>query len=66
MNDEMSNKIKELSEKRNAALIEKYKALFVKNNAAADYREKLETFNEIDNQLQEALQKEANNDATKH
>lgn len=62
MNDEMNDKIKELSEKRNAALIEKYKALFVKNNAALDYREKLETFNEIDNQLQEALQKEANND----
>lgn len=55
----MNDKIKELSEKRNAALIEKYKALFVKNNAAADYHEKLETFNELDNQLQEALQKEA-------
>lgn len=66
MNDEMSNKIKELSEKRDAALIEKYKALFVKNNAAADYREKLETFNEIDNQLQEALQEEANNDTRQH
>ena len=62
----MNDKIKELSEKRNAALIEKYKALFVKNAAAADYREKLETFNKIDNQLQEALQKEANNDTTKH
>lgn len=58
----MSDKIKELSEKRDAAMVEAYAALFVKNNAAADYREKLETFNEIDNQLQEALQKEANND----
>lgn len=62
----MSDKIKELSEKRNLAIDEMYKALFAKQNAAADYREKLETFNEIDNQLQEALQKEANNDATKH
>ena len=62
----MNDKIKELSEKRDLAIDEMYKALFVKNNAAADYREKLETFNEIDNQLQEALQKEANNDATKH
>lgn len=62
----MSDKIKELSEKRNAAMDEMYKALFVKQNADADYREKLETFNEIDNQLQEALQEEANNDAAKH
>lgn len=58
----MNDKIKELSEKRDAAMVEMYKALFVKRNATADYREKLETFNEIDNQLQEALQKEANND----
>lgn len=58
----MNDKIKELSEKRNAALIEKYKALFVKNNAAADYREKSEIFNKIDEQLKQALQEEANND----
>ena len=58
----MSDKIKELSEKRNAAMDEMYKALFVKQNAAADYREKLETFNKIDEQLKQALQKEANND----
>lgn len=58
----MNDKIKELSEKRDAALIEKYKALFVKQNSAADYREKLETFNGIDNQLQEALREEAEND----
>lgn len=59
----MNDKIKELSEKRIIAMDEKYKAMFVKQNAAADYREKLETFNKIDNQLQEALQEEANNDA---
>lgn len=62
----MNDKIKELSEKRNAALIEKYKAMFVKQNAAADYREKEKIFNKIDEQLKQALQKEANNDATKH
>ncbi len=62
MSDKTSDKIKELSEKRNAALIEKYKALFVKNNAAADYREKLETFNEIDEQLEQAKKEEAEND----
>lgn len=62
----MSDKIKELSEKRDLAIDEIHKALFVKQNATADYREKLETFNKIDRQLQEALQKEANNDATKH
>lgn len=62
----MSDKIKELSEKRDAAMEEQYKALFVKQNATADYREKLETFNELDKQLQEALQKEANNDTAKH
>ncbi|MFU0537466.1 hypothetical protein ACMZ7J_03100 [Gardnerella greenwoodii] len=62
----MSDKIKELTLKRIVAMDEKYKAMFVKQNAAADYREKLETFNKIDAQLQEALQEEANNDATKH
>lgn len=58
----MSDKIKELSEKRNAAMDEMYKALFVKQNAAADYREKLETFNEIDKQLEQAKKEEAEND----
>lgn len=62
MNDEMSDKIKELALKRDAAMDEMYKALFVKQNATVDYREKSNIFNEIDNQLQEALQKEANND----
>lgn len=36
----MSDKIKELTKKREAAMIEKYKAMFVLQNAAADYREK--------------------------
>lgn len=55
----MNDKIKELALKRIVAMDEKYKAMFVKQNAAADYREKLETFNKIDNQLQEALREEA-------
>lgn len=59
----MSDKIKELAHKRLVAMEEKYKAMFVKQNAAADYREKLETFNKIDEQLKQALQEEANNDA---
>lgn len=59
----MSDKIKELALKRDAAMDEMYKALFVKQNAAADYREKLETFNEIDNQLEQAKKEEAENDA---
>lgn len=59
----MSDKIKELTLKRIVAMDEKYKAMFVKQNAAADYREKLETFNKIDNQLQEALREEAENDS---
>ncbi|MFW0893511.1 hypothetical protein ACJV45_00560 [Gardnerella sp. Marseille-Q9181] len=58
----MSDKIKELSEKRDAAIAEMYKALFVKQNAAADYREKLETFAKIDEQLEQAKKEEANND----
>lgn len=60
----MNDKIKELREKRDAAMDEKYKAMFVKQNADADYREKLETFNKIDEELKQAVQKEANNDAT--
>lgn len=55
----MSDKIKELSEKRDAAMDELYKALFVKSNATADYREKLETFNKIDEQLEQAKKEEA-------
>lgn len=47
----MSDKIKELSEKRDLAMDELYKALFVKQNSAADYREKLETFNKINEEL---------------
>lgn len=62
----MNDKIKELSEKRNLAMDEMYKALFVKQNAAADYREKEKIFNKIDEQLKQALQEEANNDATEH
>lgn len=58
----MNNKIKELREKRAAANFEKHVALFAKQNACADYREKLETFNKIDEQLQKAVQEEANND----
>lgn len=37
----MNDKIKELREKRAAANFEKYVALFAKQNATADYREKL-------------------------
>ena len=62
----MNDKIKELTLKRIAAMDEKYKAMFVKQNAAADYREKLETFNKIDNQLQEALREEAENDSRRN
>ena len=59
----MSDKIKELSEKRDIAMIEKYKALFVKQNATIDYRKKLETFAKIDEQLEQAKKEEAENDA---
>ena len=62
----MNNKIKELREKRAAANFEKHVALFAKQNADADYREKLETFNKIDNQLQEALREEAENDSRRN
>lgn len=55
----MSDKIKELSEKRIVAMDEMYKALFAKQNATADYREKLETFNKIDEELKQAVQEEA-------
>lgn len=59
----MNDKIKELSEKRDAAMEEQYKALFVKQNATADYREKEKIFNEIEAQLKQAIQEEAHNDA---
>ena len=62
----MNDKIKQLREIRDLALTEKYKALIVKQNAEIDYRRKTEVFNEMDEKLQEALQEEANNDATKH
>lgn len=55
----MNNKIKELREKRAAANFEKHVALFAKQNADATYREKLEIFNKIDKQLEQALRKEA-------
>lgn len=62
----MNNKIKELTEKRNAAMMEAYTALFVKNNSTIKYRDKQKIFDELDKQLKQALQEEANNDATKH
>lgn len=55
----MNNKIKELREKRDLALTEKYKALIVKQNAEIDYRRKTEVFNEMDEKLKQALQEEA-------
>lgn len=58
----MNDKIKELSEKRDAALNAAYKALFVRQNATADYREKLKTFAKIDKQLEQAKKEEAEND----
>lgn len=58
----MSDKIKELAHKRLVAMEEKYKAMFVKQNAAADYREKEKIFNEIEAQLKQAIQEEAHND----
>lgn len=57
----MNDKIKELTLKRIVAMDEKYKALFVKQNADATYREKLETFNKINEELEQAKE-EANND----
>lgn len=55
----MNDKIKELSEKRNTANFEKHVALFAKQNAEAEYREKANIFDEIEEQLQKALQEEA-------
>lgn len=62
----MSDKIKELSEKRDLAMAEMYKALFVSQNTTVDYLEKSEIFNKIDKQLKQALQEEAENDPAKH
>lgn len=57
----MNSKIKELSEKRDRAMNVAYKASF--KNSADDYRKKLEIFNELDKQLKQALQEEAENDS---
>lgn len=62
----MNDKIKELRDLRDLALTEKYKALIVKQNAGIDYRRKTEVFNEMDEKLKQALQEEAENDATEH
>lgn len=59
----MNDKIKELTKQFTAAKIEKYKALFRKNNAEEEYREKAKIFNGIDEQLQDALVEEAKNDS---
>lgn len=58
----MNSKIKELSERRDLALTEKYRALIVKQNAEIDYRRKTEVFHIIEAQLKQAVQEEANND----
>lgn len=58
----MNDKIKELCEKRDAAMMEAYTALFVKDNATIKYRDKNRIFNEPDKQLKQALQEEAEND----
>lgn len=55
----MNDKIKELSEKRDAAMIEAYTALFVKDNAIIKYRDKERIFKNLDEQLQKALREEA-------
>lgn len=55
----MNDKIKELIEKRDLALTEKYEALIVKQNAEREYYEKSKNFDEIDKQLKQALQEEA-------
>ncbi|UQA84525.1 hypothetical protein [Gardnerella vaginalis] len=62
----MSDKIKELRDLRDLALTQKYEALIVKQNAEIDYRNKQKIFNELDKQLKQALQEEAENDTAKH
>lgn len=59
----MSDKIKELRERRDLALTQKYGALIVKQNAEIDYRKKTEVFHKIDEQLKQALREEAENDS---
>lgn len=55
----MNDKIKELTEKRDAAFSEKYIALFAKQKADAKFREKEKIYNKIEAQLKQALQEEA-------
>lgn len=55
----MNDKIKELRDLRDLALTQKYEALIVKQNAEIDYRNKQKIFNELDKQLQQAIQEEA-------
>lgn len=54
----MNDKIKELRDLRDLALTQKYEALIVKQNAEIDYRNKQKIFNELDKQLQQAIQEE--------
>lgn len=54
----MNDKIKKLSVQRSQAMIEKYQALFAKQNADANYLEKTNTFDKIDGQLKQAIQEE--------
>lgn len=62
----MSDKIKELRERRDLALTQKYEALIVQQNAEREYYEKSKNFDEIEKQLNQAIEEEAENDATKH
>lgn len=62
----MNDKIKELTERRDLALTQKYEALIVQQNAEIDYRKKTEVFNEMDKKLKQALKEEAENDTAKH
>lgn len=58
----MNDKIKELTEKRDAAMMEAYTALFVKDNAIIKYRDKERIFKNLDKQLKQAIEEEAEND----
>lgn len=51
----MNDKIKELTERRDLALTQKYEALIVQQNAEIDYRRKTEVFNEMDKKLKQAI-----------
>lgn len=55
----MNDRIKELSEKHAAAMVERLKARQAKEASEAEYREKSNIFNEIDKQLKQAVQEEA-------